>query len=150
VIVLETSGPAPSDTSVSFAAGTPRTIVVRHGPPENIIFARLVFSGGAFADSGQLVTVEVKPRPGVYGLDLATSKPIRGAASVIFDYSRYFSAPGRARQVYRSDGAFERALAIGRMLSDNDIELLPSRRPELDQVSAPIATPGGYLLAAPQ
>jgi hypothetical protein len=150
VIVLETSGPAPSDTSVSFAAGTPRTIVLRHGPPENILFARLVFSAGAFADSGQLVTVEVRPRPGVYGLDVGTSKPIRGAASVVFDYARYFSAPGRARQVYRGNVAFEQALAVGRMLPENQIELLPSVRPELDNVSAPVATAGSYLLAAPQ
>jgi hypothetical protein len=150
VIVLETAGPAPSDTSVSFVAGTPRTIVLRHGPPENIVFARVIFSAGAFADSGQLVTVDVQPRPGVYGLDLTTSKPIRGAASVAFDYSRYFSAPERARQVYRSNGAFERALAIGRTLSEDRIELLPTIRPELDNVRAPVATGGRYLLAAPQ
>jgi hypothetical protein len=135
---------------VSFAAGTPRTIVLRHGPPENIVFARLVFSAGAFADSGQIVTVEVSPRPGVYGLDVGTSKPIRGAATVAFDYSRYFSAPERARQVYRSDVAYERALAIGRQLPENQIELLPSVRPELDNVSAPVATSGSYLVAAPQ
>jgi hypothetical protein len=36
------------------------------------------------------------------------------------------------------------------MLSDDQIELLPSVRPELDNVSAPVATSGGYLLAAPQ
>ena len=124
--------------------------MLRHGPPENIVFARLVFSAGAFADSGQLVTVDVKPRPGVYGLDLGTSKPIRGAASLAFDYSRYFSAPERARQVYRSDGAFERALAIGRVLSEDQIELLPSVRPELDNLRGPVATAGRYLLAAPQ
>ena len=150
VIPLETSGPPPSDTSVSFPAGTPRTIVVRQGPPENIVFARLIFSAGAFPDSGQMVTVDVKPRPGVYGLDLALSKPIRGAATVSFEYARYFSAPERARQVYRSDAAFERALAVGHLLAENQIELLPTVRPELDRVSAPIATIGGYLVAAPR
>jgi hypothetical protein len=149
VIVLETSGPPPSDTSVSFFAGSARTIVLRQGPPENIVFARLTFSAGAFPDSGQTVTVDVKPRPGVYGLDLAMSKPIRGAATVAFEYARYFSAPERARQVYRSDAAFERALAIGHVLPENQVELVPTVRPELDRVSAPIATTGGYLLAAP-
>jgi hypothetical protein len=149
VIVLETSGPPPSDTSVSFSAGSARTIVLRQGPPENIVFARLTFSAGAFPDSGQTVTVDVKPRPGIYGLDLAMSKPIRGAATVAFEYPRYFSAPERARQVYRSDAAFERALAVGRVLPENQVELLPTVRPELDRVSAPIATTGGYLVAAP-
>jgi hypothetical protein len=150
VLVLETSGPAPSDTSVSFTAGTPRIIVLRHGPPENIVFARLNFTATAFADSGQQVTVEVRPRPGVYGLDISTSQPFRSGATVVFDYARFFSAPVRARQVYRSDVAFERALAVGRILPDHQIELLPSTRPSLDNVGATIPVSGSYLVAAPQ
>jgi hypothetical protein len=150
VIILETSGPSPSDTSVSFPAGTLRTIVLRQGPPENIVFARVTFPAGAFPDSGQTVTVEVKPRPGVYGLDIVMSRPIRRSATVMFEYARYFSAPERARQVYRTDGGLERALAIGHLLPENQIELLPSVRPDLDHVSAPVATGGTYLVAAPQ
>lgn len=150
-IVLETSGPPPSDTSVSFTAGDAHTIVLRHGPPENIIFARLSFTAGAFADSGQTVTVEVRPRPGVYGLDVATSLPLRGGeATVVFDYARYFSAPSRARQVYGGDAAFEQALGVGRLLPDNQIELLPSTRPAPDNLAAGLPAPGSYLVAAPQ
>jgi hypothetical protein len=149
-MALETSGPPPSDTSVSFPAGTPRAILLRQGPPENIVFARLTFSAGAFPDSGQMVTVDVKPRPGVYGLDVALSKPLRGGATVTFEYARYFSAPQSARQVYGSDAAFERALTVGHLLPENQIELLPSVRPELDHVAAPIATSGSYLVAAPR
>jgi hypothetical protein len=151
VTVLETSGPPPSDTTVSFTAGTPHTIVLRHGPPENIVFARLSFTAGAFADSGQTVTVEVHPRPGVYGLDVAISLPLRAdQATVLFDYARYFSAPARARQVYGSDIAFERALAVGRLLPENQIELLPSTRPAPDNLSSSLPAPGSYLVAAPQ
>jgi hypothetical protein len=150
VIVLETSGPPPSDTSVSFPAGTSRVIVLRHGPPENIVFARVAFAAGSFPDSGQMVTVDLKPRPGVYGLEVGMSRPIRGGATITFEYARYFSAPVRARQVYRSDGAFEQALAVGHVLTENQIELLPSLQPELDHVTAPIATTGTYLVAAPQ
>lgn len=150
VIALETSGPSPSDTSVSFSAGTAHLIVLRHGPPENIVFAHLSFSAGAFADTGQTVTVEVRPRPGVYGLDFVTSLPLRGGATVVFDYARYFSAPARARQVYGNDVAFERALAVGRLLPDNQIELLPSTRPLPDNLSADLPAPGSYLVAAPQ
>jgi hypothetical protein len=150
VIVLETSGPPPSDTSVTFVAGTEHVIVLRHGPPENIVFARLEFGAGSFADSGQTVTVDVRPRPGVYGLDIATSLPLREGGSLTFDYSRYFSAPSRARQVYGSDVAFERALAIGRLLSESQIELLPSDRPAPDRLSARFRLPGRYLVAAPQ
>ena len=148
---LETSGPTPSDTSVSFPAGTRRTIFLRHGPPENIVFARLTFEGDAFADSGQTVQVDVHPRPGVYGLDIATSQPLRpNRAAVVFEYSRYFSAPARARQVHGSDVAFERVLAVGRLLPDNRIELLPSTRPAADNLRAAIPAPGSYIVAGPQ
>jgi hypothetical protein len=150
VLALQSSGPPPADTSVSFPAGTPRTIILRRGPPENIVFARVAFSGGAFPDSGQIVTVDLKPRPGVYGLDIGMSKPIRGGATVTFEYARYFSASEHARQVYRTDGGFEQALAVGHLLPENQIELLPSIRPELDHLRAPIATSGSYLVAAPQ
>jgi hypothetical protein len=150
VIVLETAGPPPSDTTVSFTAGTPRAIVLRHGPPENIVFARISFSGAAFADSGQTVSVEVRPRPGVYGLDLTTSLPVRGGTTLQFAYARYFSAPARALEVYRGVPAFERALAVGRLISETQIELLPSTNQELDHVAAAIPGSGRYLAAAPQ
>jgi hypothetical protein len=135
---------------VSFTAGTPRTIVLRHGPPENIVFARVSFAAAAFADSGRMVTVDVRPRPGVYGLELNTSLPLSGGATVVFEYARYFSAPTRARQVYRSAVAFERALAVGRLLPADQIELLPSIGSDLDYVGAVVPTPGTYLVAAPQ
>ena len=151
VIVLETSGPPPADTSVTFAAGEPRTIVLRHGPPENIVFARLTFLADAFADSGQTVKVDVHPRPGVYGLDLTTSHPFREKrASLIFEYARFFSAPARARQRYGSDVAFEHALAIGRLLPDAQIELLPPFHPAGDNLGAELPAAVSYLVAAPQ
>ena len=151
VIVLETSGPPPPDTSVTFIAGTPRVIVITHGSPENIEFASVSFTARAFADSGQRVTVAIKPRPGVYGLDLATTLPVRsGEVSLVFDYARYFSAPARALQMYHTHAGFERALAVGRVLPDNQIELLPSTHPEPDDIEAALPVTGSYLVAAPQ
>jgi hypothetical protein len=151
VIVLETSGPPPPDTSVTFTTGAPRTIVLTHGPPENIEFASVSFAAHAFADSGQTVTVDIKPRPGVYGVDLATTLPFRSSeASLVFDYARYFSAPAHALQVYHSHAGFERALAVGRVLPDNQIELLPSTHPEPDDIEAALPVAGSYLAAAPQ
>jgi hypothetical protein len=150
VFVLETSGPPPPDTSVTFTAGTRRTIVLYHGG-ENITFARLEFEPGAFADSGRMVQVDVKPRPGIYGLDLTTSLPLQANQSaVVFEYARYFSAPARARQVYGSDVAFERALAVGRLVPDAQVELLPSSRPATDNLRALLPTPGSHIVAAPQ
>lgn len=125
--------------------------MLRHGPPENMVFARLTFTAAAFGDSGQTVQVDVHPRPGLYGLDVTTSLPLRdGGGTVVFEYARYFSAPARARQVYGSDAAFERALAVGRRLPDGQIELLPSFRPAADNLGAALPAPGSYLVAAPQ
>ena len=150
VIVLETSGPPPPDTSVTFVTGTRRTVVMYHGS-ENITFARLTFEPGAFADSGGTVRVEVRPRPGIYGLDLTTSLPLREKqADVIFEYSRYFSAPARARQVYGSDIAFERALAVGRLMPDAQVELIPTARPAADNLRAGVPAAGSYVVGAPQ
>jgi hypothetical protein len=150
VFVLESSGPPPPDTSVSFTTGNSRVIVLYHGG-ESITFARLSFEATAFGDSGRVVQVDLSPRPGIYGLDVTTSLPLRGgAATVTFEYSRYFSAPARARQVYGGDVAFERALAVGRMLPDNQVELLPASRPAADDLRAALPASGSYIVAGPQ
>ena len=150
VFVLETSGPPPSDTSVTFTTGTSRVIDLYHAG-ESITFARLTFEPSAFGDSGHSVQVDVRPRPGIYGLDFTTSLPLKGgAAAVTFEYPRYFSAPARARQVHGSDVAFEKLLAVGRILPDNQVELLSSTRPAADNLQAALPAPGGYLVAAQQ
>lgn len=150
-IVLETSGPPPADTVVTFTAGEPRVIVIRHGPPEYIVFAELSFPSAAFAERGREVRVEVRPRPGVYGLDVATSLALRDSATVAFKYARYFAAPGRARTVYGSDRAYERALAVGLVRRPEGLlALLPSTRSFPDVLQAPLSAAGTYLVAAPQ
>ncbi|HET6837618.1 MAG TPA: hypothetical protein VFH24_06210, partial [Gemmatimonadales bacterium] len=147
---LETGGPPPGDTSVTFVSGTPRVVVLYHAG-ESIVFARLSFEAGAFGDSGQTVEVSVRPRPGIYGFDFTTSLPFRpGQAAATFAYGRYFSAPARARQVYGSDVAFERALSVGQLLTDGQVSLLSTDRPAPDNVHAPLPTAGSYVVAAPR
>lgn len=150
-IVLETSGPPPSDTAVEFVTGESHVIVLRHGPPENVEFAEVSFPPAAFAgDSGHAVKVEVRPRPGVYGLDLVTSLPLAQEATVTFKYARYFSAPARARQVYGTDVAYERALQVGHLIPSGPfLALLPSTRPAADNLRGSVPEPGTYLVAAP-
>jgi hypothetical protein len=147
-IVLETAGPPPHDTVVEFLTGQRRVIVLRHGPPENIVFAEVTFPATAFADSGRPVRAEVRPRPGVYGLDLSTSLPLKREASVSFNYARYFTAPSRARELFGADAVFERALAVGQLRSDSLLALLPSSRPASDVLRADITTTGRFLAAA--
>jgi hypothetical protein len=150
-IVLETAGAPPSDTSVTFRTGERRVIVLRHGPPLNVTFAQLDFAADAFgADTGREVRVDVRARPGVYGVDVAATLPFRSGASLAFSYARYFSAPARARLVYGNDIVFERALAVGQIVPNAMLALLPSTRPALDFLSAQMPGPGGYVVAAPQ
>lgn len=150
-IVLETAGAPVPDTSVTFVAGTRRGIVLRHGPPENIAFAELWFMPETFAaDSGREVRVEVRSRPGVYGVDLRSSLPIGPGAYLVFKYARYFSGPARARTVYGSDAVYERALAIGLIQPNGLLGLLPSTRPASDVLRAPLPAAGSYIVAAPQ
>ena len=149
-VVLGSSGPQPPDTTVTFTAGQPRTIVLRHGAPEFVVFAELIFPPAAFAERGREVRVDVRPRPGVYGLDVVTSLPIRDSAVVVFKYARYFAAPAKARATYRSDVLYERALAVGRVLPSSVLGLLPSVRPFPDVLRAPLPAAGTYLVAAPQ
>jgi len=149
-VVLETAGPPPSDTSVSFTTGRPRTIVLRHGPPEDVVFAELTFPARAFrADSGREVRVDVRPRPGVYGLEVAATLPLGEGATVTFKYARYFSAPARARAAYGSDVVYERALAVGQYRAGGtELALLPSTRPVADDLQALLPSAGSYVVAA--
>jgi hypothetical protein len=150
-IVLETAGPPPADTSVTFTAGVFRTIILRHGPPDNLVFAELEFPPKAFAaDSGRSVTVGVHPRPGIYGVDVTTSLPLATGASLTFEYARYFSAPARARAAYGTDVLYERALAIGKLQPGGQIGVLRSTRPASDNLRAALPGPGSYLVAAAQ
>lgn len=149
-IVLETSGPVPADTSVTFRAGTLHTIVLRHRPPDNLVFAELTFPPSAFADSGGDVEVNIKPRPGVYGIDIQASVPLRGPTYLTFKYARYFRSPSKARSVYGNDVQFEQALAIGQVLPNGQLALLPSTRPASDNLRATVNTAGSYVVAAAQ
>jgi hypothetical protein len=150
-IVLETAGPPPSDTSVTFRTGEPRFIVLRHGPPDNVTFAELAFAPGAFGpDTGREVRVDVRPRPGLYGVDVTTSLPIQAGATLSFVYARYFLAPARARTVYGNEVTYERALAIGQLQPNGLLALQPSTRPAADMLSTGMPGAGRYLVAAPQ
>jgi hypothetical protein len=147
-IVLETAGPPPHDTVVEFVTGERRVVVLRHGPPENIVFAQVDFPATAFGDSGRPVRAELRARPGVYGLDLSTSLPLKHEASVSFNYARYFTAPARARELFGADAVFERALAVGQVRNDSLLALLPSTRPASDVLRAGFTAQGRYLVAA--
>ncbi|HET8633556.1 MAG TPA: hypothetical protein VFL88_05360 [Gemmatimonadales bacterium] len=149
IFQLESTGAPPPDTTVTTRAGLPRTIVLRHAPPDNVMFAEVAFDSAAFqVPAGQEVEIQVTPRPGAYGLTLRTSAPF-SAASITFAYPVHFFAPAGARTRYGSDIEVERVLAIARLEGDV-ATFLPSVRPATDQLRTIVERAGTYLVAAPR
>lgn len=147
--ILEMSGIPPEDTVVTFRSGQARTIVLRHGPPDNTVFVELtfpdsVFRGSPFPDS---VTATIKPRPGVYGLELGLTATPRRGATIRFKYPVHFLAPVAALRKHGSAVRFERTLSVARRIEGERFALLPSDRPASDNLRSALPGPGTYLVA---
>jgi hypothetical protein len=151
VFLLEVAGVPPEDTTLNVVRGARRVIVLRHGPPDNLIFADVTLPAEAFdsAPGSDSVRVSVRPRPGVYGVDFESAAPAAGAA-VTFEYPVHFSAPADARRKYGSDAAFEAVLAVGQLLPNGGIRFLVSTRPASDNLRAALPGSGGYVVGAPR
>ncbi len=150
VLLLELAGTPPNDTTLNVPRTAKRVVILRHGPPDDLTFAEITFPAGAFgAGGGDSVRVTLRPRPGVYGLDIETAAPL-DSARVTFKYAVHFSAPAEARRLFGNDFAFERVLAIGRLQSDTTVSFLPSTRPASGNLSAMIPSAGSYLVGAPR
>lgn len=152
LLPLEVAGVTPGDTTVTFAAGGPRKIILRHGPPDNTVFVELAFPAEAFAAAGtpESVTVTVSPLPGLYGVTVTTSVPPADGALLRFKYPVHFAAPNAGLARYGSAIRYERALVILLRLPDGSWGELPSSRPAADNLEAPLRGPGTYLVAAPR
>lgn len=149
VYLLEATGAPPSDTTVTVTAGNARVIVIRHAPPDNAGFVEVAFDSASFAAvSGAQIPVSVRPRPGVYGIDLEVGAPLR-SARVTFRYAVHFLAPAGALQKYGNDIAFERVLQIGG-LDGEIVTFFPTARPATDNLTALVPSAGTYVVAAPR
>jgi hypothetical protein len=150
--VLEMTGVPPEDTVVTISTRSARTIVLRHGPPDNTVFAELTYPEGAFGGSAapDSVTVTVHPRPGVYGVDITSPVPPGPGALLRFKYPIHFAAPVAALAQYGSSARLEQALSIGLRREDGSCALLPSDRPAYDNLEAPLGATGTYLVVAPK
>lgn len=152
LFVLEMSGIPPEDSIVTFAVTQPRVIILRHGAPDNTVFAELTFPDSVFWSEGgpDSVTVVVRARPGIYAMDLAmTVIPNRGAL-IKFKYPVHFSAPREAVERYGSAGRFEQALSVGMLADGTNYALLPSLRPASDNLESALPGPGTYVVTAPR
>jgi hypothetical protein len=148
VYVLEADGGPPADTTVSFPANSARVIVIRHPAPDHAMFAEVAFDSASFAAGSGEAQVTIRPRPGVYGIDLESSSGLR-QATVTFKYAVHFLAPADARGRYGSDIAFERQLFVGALQRDT-VTYLPSTRPATDNLTAALPGPGSYIVSAPR
>lgn len=163
VFVLESGGTPPEDTAVTVVRNRRRMIVLRRGAPDNSLFAMITLpdSGGSKPDStttqttaptgpADSVHVTVKPRPGLYGLDLEVTGGSLAGATISLSYAVHFVAPAGARDRYGGDLLFERALFVAKVEPDGQVIFLPTSRPGSDLVAAVIPGPGRYLVAAPR
>lgn len=150
--VLEMSGIAPADTVLEIAPADARLIMMRHGQPDNTEFAILRFPAKVFTPppGRDSVRISVRPRPGVYGVELTTDAPFGNGAKIVFKYPIHFSAPVGARQAYGSLVRLERALSVAQLQPDGRYALLVSTRPASDNLEAPLSGPGTYLVVAPR
>jgi hypothetical protein len=150
--VLEVNGVPPNDTTISFQRGEPRTVILRHGAPDNGVFAELVFPAAMFkpSETGDSVTVVCTVRPGIYGVDVASSVQPDKAGIIRFKYPVHFSAPLGALQKYGTRLRYELALQVGRETDDQKYALYESLRRASDNLEATLVVPGRYLVGAPR
>lgn len=151
VYLLQESGTPPPDTTVTLVAGTPRHILFRTAPPDNTVIADVFFGEQAFqAAAGTPVPVTLRASPAAFGLILQAGAPFQAGGEITFKYAVHFMAPPDATPRYPNHVLLERALAVGRLSAAGDIDLLPSVRPASDNLRAPAAAPGTYVVAAPR
>ncbi len=148
VFLLESSGVPPDDTTVAVPRAAGRVVILRRGAPDNSLFAEVAVAAASGDGVPGTGLVEIRPRPGLYGLDLAGDLP--AGSRVTFSYGVHFVAPAGARERYRTDLAFEEALWVARVDPGGRVVFLPSTRPGSDLLSAIVSGPGRYVVAAPR
>ena len=151
LLVLEAWGATPDDTTIAFLPGEVRSVVIRHGPPDNTVFAEAHFGAQTFAAAPvDLVRLRFVVSPGRYGLTIESNTPVGPGADITFKYPMHFAASAKARERYGSSTAYERALTVVRLEPDSQYRLLDSHRPTTDNLLATIPDTGTYLVAAPR
>lgn len=151
VWVLGRSGASPPDTAVTFRASEGRTIVMRHGAPDNAIFAILSIPAGAMtARSGDSATISLSPSPGQYGVTLLSTDSLGAGIQLTFSYATHFQEPSEATSKYPTPGQFEQATAPLRVLPSGQVQFVVNERPAADMIRFPVTATGTWLLAAPR
>lgn len=150
VYLLECAGTPPSDTSLTLTAGIARLVALRHPPPEQALFALVEFPANAFkVDSGTTVQITIRPRPGLYGVDLESDAPFSAGVRITFKYARHYAAPLEAERRPGGEAAFEATLVVA-WLREATAFMLASTRGASDNLSAVVKDSGRYVVAGPK
>ncbi len=149
LLVLDQGGVSPGDTTVRFAAGSGRIILLRHAAPDNAIFAILAVPPDSGATDS--ITVTLRPSPGRYGLSVAATPRLPDGGMLTFSYAIHFLAPSTLPESrYRDARDYAQWLGIGRQLDDGRVRFLEFIHPGADMLRAPLDGEGLYLVAAPR
>jgi hypothetical protein len=149
VWILERSGASPPDTVVTFRAGAGRTIVMRHGAPDNAIFAIIeVAADTARRASADSVVLRLSPSPGRYGVDLQSSDSTLKGIRLTFSYATHFQEPSEALSRYPTPAQFEFQTAAARLIGAEQLQFVVGDRPAADMIRFNVTGNGTWLLAA--
>lgn len=149
--MLDQTGPSATDTVVWFDPAKPRTVMLRHAPPDNAVYAIVDVPAGAVAPAaGDSASISIAPTPGRYALGISTTGALSGSLVVTFSYATHFQAPSDALARYPSPARFDQAMGAGVLEGADIIRFLPTTRPAADMMQFTVSAPGTYVLAAPK
>ncbi|HVX89764.1 MAG TPA: hypothetical protein VG940_12600 [Gemmatimonadales bacterium] len=144
---VEVGGIAPNDTVVLVRRGESRVVILRHGPPDRAEFVELTLPATVFARAARdTVQVTIKPRPGVYGVDLSADAEWGPGTQLAFKYAVHFYPPADAVRRYRTLTEIDRRLTVARRERNGDLTLYLSTRPSPDVLRALIPGEGTWVM----
>lgn len=131
-----------------FAARGGRTIVLRHAPPDNAIFAILAVP--ADSTSSDSLTLSLRVTPGRYGLQVQGEPRLPPGTVLTFSYAIHFQAPPEVPSAaYPTVTRFADWLGVGQLLADGGLRYHLTARPGGDLLRIVLQESGEYLIAAP-
>jgi hypothetical protein len=142
------SGISPPDTVIRFAARVGRTVVLRHAPPDNAVFA--ILSVPADSTATDSLTLTLRVTPGRYGLQVLGEPRLPTGSLLTFSMAIHFQAPPEVPSAtYPSATRYAAWLGIGLLQADGGLRYHDTSRPGGDLLRTVLGANGEYLVAAP-
>ncbi len=142
------TGVSPPDTTVRLSARTGRTIVMRHAPPDNAVFAIVRVPPDSSASDS--LTLSLRVTPGRYGVTVTGEPRLPTGTLLTFSMAIHFQEPSAVPSaVYPTATRYAAWLGIGQTLADGRLQYLLTSRPGADMLRAGLTGNGEYQVAAP-